>query len=286
VGRPVIAFIERETAFSGKVASTRNLVAGIEGLGSSAIAAFYAATCLEDAALLADVPPERRVIWLRGNPASPGTIRVPEGGGRWIATSHQQAEDRREQFGEVFVLPEAIKLPPESEVNAVEPASRKGLLFVGRADRSKGLPILLNALRGLPPEEFLTVIGPYPSNMPGLATALEVDDRVAFLGYLENDRLKAHYFSAKFLLAPCQNEPFGMPVVEALAHGCTPIAVAGSGGPDEVLGGTPYLVPPSPQDFARAVLNCVSMEIEASVAMAQFASHQVVAEKFLEFLDE
>jgi glycosyltransferase involved in cell wall biosynthesis len=75
-----------------------------------------------------------------------------------------------------------------------------------------------------------------------------------------------------------------MPVVEALGHACTPIAVAGSGGPDEVLADTPYLVPPSPEAFARAVLNCVQIPAEQSLALAKFASHKVVAAKFMEFL--
>lgn len=290
-----IAFIARDSPFSGKLTSTKNLIEGLNHAGASTTinesveaagrAVFHAVTCLEDADLLGSVPPDQRIIWLRRNPTQLGPINIPEGGGRWIATSLNQAKLRKASLGEVFVLPEAIKLPPRGDVEDIEPSTRKGLLFVGRVCRNKQFPILLNALRLLPPDETLTVAGPYEGVMIRLAEGLGVGGRVRFLGYLENAELRPYYLAAKFLLAPCRSEPFGMPVVEALGHGCTPIAVAGSGGPDEVLGGTPYLIQPDPQDFARAVLNCVQMPIEKSLALAQFASHHVVAQNLLDFLD-
>jgi glycosyltransferase involved in cell wall biosynthesis len=58
---------------------------------------------------------------------------------------------------------------------------------------------------------------------------------------------------SSILLAPAPAEPFGLAVVEAMAHG-VPVVVAASGGHLETLGPEGFLFPPGDAEIAAAHL--------------------------------
>jgi glycosyltransferase involved in cell wall biosynthesis len=58
---------------------------------------------------------------------------------------------------------------------------------------------------------------------------------VTFHGPQPYWRVQRFYAGASVVVIPSQHEPFGRATVEALAHGVKPVAIKGSGGPEEIL---------------------------------------------------
>lgn len=105
------------------------------------------------------------------------------------------------------------------------PEAGFGILFVGNDYRKKGLEALIKALRQLPDNTWLSVVG-NASQIPEFqaqATAENVGSRVIFLGPL-NDVTDA-YLAADCLAHPTQEDTFAMVVLEAMAHGL-PVVVS------------------------------------------------------------
>jgi UDP-glucose:(heptosyl)LPS alpha-1,3-glucosyltransferase len=107
------------------------------------------------------------------------------------------------------------------------PVTGHCILFVGNDYRKKGLPTLLQALKQLPADSFLVVVG----NAAQIAEfrpqvhALGLQDRVFFLGALSN--INSAYRAADCLAHPTLEDTFGMVVLEAMAHGL-PVVVSGA----------------------------------------------------------
>ena len=99
------------------------------------------------------------------------------------------------------------------------------ILFVGNDYRKKGLPTLLQALRQLPAESFLAVVGNATqiAEFRPQAQALGLRDRVFFLGALSD--VNTAYRAADCLAHPTLEDTFGMVVLEAMAHGL-PVVVS------------------------------------------------------------
>lgn len=105
------------------------------------------------------------------------------------------------------------------------PEAGFGILFVGNDYRKKGLGALIKALRQLPDNTWLSVVGNASqiSEFQAQATAENVGSRVIFLGAL-NDVTDA-YLAADCLAHPTQEDTFAMVVLEAMAHGL-PVVVS------------------------------------------------------------
>ena len=70
------------------------------------------------------------------------------------------------------------------------------------------------------------------------------DAPVRFLGTVDDVELSRQYASARAVLMLSTQEGFGLPVLEAMAHGC-PVVVARRGALPEVVGDAGMLVGPS-----------------------------------------
>jgi len=133
------------------------------------------------------------------------------------------------------------------------------ILFVGNAqDPRKGIRVLLEAMRLLPPSVRLNIVDqgePEKTYAPQLVAALGLTGRVHFTGRLSLEELVAQYRRASVLVLPSRFEGFGLPVVEAL--GCaTPVVVTQAGSLPEVVGKDQggLLVPPEdPGALASAI---------------------------------
>lgn len=126
----------------------------------------------------------------------------------------------------------------------VEPAAcargqwRWQLLYVGRLDARKGVETLIRALRLLPEQASLDILGRgpqgYADRLRGLADELGLHDRVRF-GVAARDQLYERYRAADTVVFPSEwDEPFGLVPVEAMACG-TPVVATGTGGSSEFL---------------------------------------------------
>jgi glycosyltransferase involved in cell wall biosynthesis len=133
------------------------------------------------------------------------------------------------------------------------------ILYAGRLIRWKGVEYLIKALPLLEPKStrlWIAGEGTYRAELERLARELGVEDRIFFLGKLEQDELVSLYRSASMLVATSfVNETFGMALCEAMA--CEAAVVATNfGGFREVVqdGITGLLVrPQDPVDLAAKI---------------------------------
>jgi glycosyltransferase involved in cell wall biosynthesis len=136
---------------------------------------------------------------------------------------------------------------------------RPALLYAGRLIKWKGVEYLLRALPRLTePWSVLWVAGegPYEDDLRDIARDTGVEDRVIFLGKVEQTDLAALYRNAGMLVATSfVNETFGMALCEAMAC-CAPVVASAFGGFREVVvdGETGLLVrPQDPIDLAAKI---------------------------------
>lgn len=110
------------------------------------------------------------------------------------------------------------------------PDGRAVILYVGRLDKVKNLPRLLEAFRlvideGLDLQLLMVGDGPLDAELRQQATMLKLEERVTFAGKQQGSDLYAHYGLGDALILPSTYEPFGATVAEALALGM-PVAVS------------------------------------------------------------
>ena len=167
-------------------------------------------------------------------------------------------------------------VPPGVEHAFFSPGDRRGarralglgdhpvLLFVGRIQPLKGLPVAVGALAELHrPDAELVVVGG-PSGLEGdqelqrvleLADHLGVRHQIRFVPPQPHHLLSTYYRAADVVLVPSRSESFGLVALEAAACG-VPVVAAAVGGLRTLIddGRTGFLVEQrEPQAFAAAV---------------------------------
>lgn len=139
------------------------------------------------------------------------------------------------------------------------------VLYAGRIQVHKNLPRLIDAfavvksrleshadLHGLK----LIIIGDDIGALPEVRHAVmrtRVQDSVRFLGFVSAETLRVFYASAEAFLFPSLYEGFGMPPLEAMAHG-TPVVTSNVSSLPEAVGDAAELVnPENVFDIARGL---------------------------------
>jgi UDP-glucose:(heptosyl)LPS alpha-1,3-glucosyltransferase len=128
------------------------------------------------------------------------------------------------------------------------------LLFVGHDFERKGLPDAVAALAGLRESAHLVVLGEGDAREARtLAEEFGVDRRVHFVG--RSDRPQHYYRGADLLLMPTLHDPWGIPLVEAMAAGLPSITTRFAGAAELVaaVGAGVVLREPGPETLAQAV---------------------------------
>jgi glycogen synthase len=114
----------------------------------------------------------------------------------------------------------------------------KLLFFAGRLEYEKGVQTVLDALPRVlehEPVRFVVAgVGTHASALREHATRLGLDDRVEFLGFIEEEELRMWYAAADLAVVPSLYEPFGMVALETMASG-TPCIAADTGGLRELV---------------------------------------------------
>lgn len=125
-----------------------------------------------------------------------------------------------------------------SQATRIIGRSDRFLLAVGTIEPRKNLGLLLDSLAILDRPPLLVVVG-----KPGWKSArllsrmrlLEAGGRLKLLGFVGDSDLSALYRTAELLVCPSLYEGFGLPVLEAMAHGC-PVVCSWSSSLPEVGG--------------------------------------------------
>ena len=163
--------------------------------------------------------------------------------------------------GEYEVIPNGTLIPP-----AADAAGRENrIVFIGRHDPRKGLPIMLRAWPEVHRQTGcrLRLVGADPLAVRLLMSRNNVSDEgIDVLGFLPQDDLTAELLSAKALAAPSIGmESFGMILTRAFAC-ATPVVASDIAGYRAVM--TPetgLLVPPGdPSALAQALIGLLEDE--------------------------
>jgi phosphatidyl-myo-inositol alpha-mannosyltransferase len=173
-----------------------------------------------------------------------------------IAVSEAAAWTGRRWFGgEYRVIPNGVDVdgPPAG----AKPVSEElEVLFVGRSEERKGLPVLLQAFEGLIEHvpARLKLIGATSEDVRRYVADPSTEASIDVLGRVSGEALWRHLHEADVLCAPSlAGESFGMVLTEAFAAGTPVIASEIAGYSDVVTDGVDgVLVPPAdPQRLAE-----------------------------------
>jgi phosphatidylinositol alpha-mannosyltransferase len=190
-----------------------------------------------------------------------------------IAVSEAAAWTGRRWFGgDYMIVPNGVDLDAVPK-GPKPPGEELRLLFVGRAEERKGLPVLLAAFQALVEHipSRLTVIGADPEDVSRLVADPDVLSHIDVLGKVSDSVLWRHLGDADLLCAPSlTGESFGMVLTEAFAAGTPVIASEIAGYSDVVTDGVDgVLVPPADPQALAEELQLLALEPERLVAMGE-----------------
>jgi glycosyltransferase involved in cell wall biosynthesis len=129
------------------------------------------------------------------------------------------------------------------------------LLYAGRISPHKNLVRIIEAFSALKaelekegkfPDLKLIIIGDELSKHPDLRRTVirgGVQNDVRFMGFVPIEMLRVFYDAAKIFVFPSLYEGFGLPPLEAMAHG-TPVVTSNTSSLPEVVGNAAVLVNP------------------------------------------
>jgi phosphatidylinositol alpha-mannosyltransferase len=199
---------------------------------------------------------------------------------RRIAVSPMAAESVQHWLpGEYEIVPNGVLIPEEAN-----PADREhSILFVGRQEARKGLPVLLRAWPEIRRRTGLRlrIIGADPLAVRLLIARLHVsDDGIDILGFLEQELLTRELLRAKALVAPSLGgESFGMVLTRAWAC-ATPVVASDIPGYREVL--SPDAAIDFPPGDERALVEAIEAMIGDEPRRESFgaAGRRIAQEKY------
>ena len=196
------------------------------------------------------------------------TRRVLKGAGRILAVSNFTKSEIEKLFGisgrhiEVVynAIDERFLRGHASEADRALLADRylvtyPYLLYAGRISPHKNLVRIIEAFSALKtelekehkfPDLKLIIIGDELSKNPDLRRTVirsGVQNDVRFMGFVPIEMLRVFYDAAKIFVFPSLYEGFGLPPLEAMAHG-TPVVTSNTSSLPEVVGNAAVLVNP------------------------------------------
>jgi len=171
----------------------------------------------------------------------------------------------------VRLIPFGVDLPttslsPERRAWEREQLVGKGnemIFTVGVIQTRKNTINAVKALRRLPERYRLVIAGGNGHGSDAIHDFIRTEglgSRVVLLGYAPAERLPVLYDTASVFLFPSFEEGFGLPVLEAMAHGL-PVVASGTSSLPEVGGDAAlYVDPHDPNDIAEKVTLAVEDE--------------------------
>jgi phosphatidylinositol alpha-mannosyltransferase len=179
--------------------------------------------------------------------------------------------------GEYDVIPNGVELPPEAD-----PGNREDrIVFLGRHDPRKGLPVMLRAWPRLNRGGLrLRVIGADPLAVRLLLARQRIsDDAIDVLGYVDDAHLTEELSTAKLLVAPSLgNESFGMVLTRAFACGTPVVASDIPGYAEVVTPETGALTPPDDADALAETIEAMLADEPARVEKGRAARRRAETE--------
>lgn len=191
---------------------------------------------------------------------------------RIIVPSRHVALDVEKLLGvdpeRIDVIPMGVAVPGEASLPRV--VTGPYLVHTGGFDARKNLPMLLRAFaRAAPqlgPEWRLVLVGAphsgnptvYPPIWPTI-DEMGLQKRVLLTGRISEREKHAIYRHARMAVNPSRSEGFGLPILEAMAHG-VPVIASNLTSHPEVAGNAAVLIDATVDSFSDAILRLATDE--------------------------
>jgi starch synthase len=140
---------------------------------------------------------------------------------------------------------ERIKLIPnmfDPGLSAPTVSPRDGrdkiVLYVGRLEVEKGVQVLIKAFALLDGDKKMYIVGKgdYEVQLKQLVREMDLEDRVTFTGFIDQNEIDGYYDLADVFVHPALwPEPFPRTILEAIAHRL-PLLVSSSGSSASIIG--------------------------------------------------
>lgn len=164
-----------------------------------------------------------------------------------------------------------------AEVSAIGlDLDRPFILTVGNVQPRKNLVRLVTAVQALVDRHGhdvdLVVVGPKRFQSDAIVeAATRLEGRVHFTGYISDRQLAACYRRCTLFVLPSLYEGFGLPVIEAMAHG-VPIACSNTGALPEVVGEAAMLFDPASIESMTDAMDRILSDQDLSGRLASAAA--------------
>ena len=195
----------------------------------------------------------------------------------------------------LFTIPNGIQT---GTFRPLDVEKKHDLLFIGRFQKSKGLDVLLHALRSIQNtwgEAYrLGIVGEFTDEQRTFivnSTPEAVREGIVFLGTVQRVDMPKIISSGNLVIVPSRYESFGLPALEAMACGI-PVLAAKVGGLPEIIDESvgALVEPDDDQALASAIYTSIrdaSLAQRAAIngpAKARQYDWNVVAPKILQIL--
>ncbi|KJS80054.1 MAG: glycosyl transferase family 1 [Peptococcaceae bacterium BICA1-8] len=155
-----------------------------------------------------------------------------------IANIFQTPQDKVEVVNNGIDI-KKIKISKEIPRTDYASPDEKIVLFVGRLVPEKGVQVLIEAMPRVltfEPKTKLLIAGkgPYENSLKDLVRAKGLENRVNFLGFINDEERDVLYRYADCIVFPSLYEPFGIVALEGMVAG-SPVVVADTGGLSEIV---------------------------------------------------
>ncbi len=168
------------------------------------------------------------------------------------------------------------------------------LLCVGSIERRKNALLILQAMRNLPNDLHVVLLGKeteYCEELRAFVATNSLESRVHFLHKVSFEDLPGIYQMAKIFVYPSRYEGFGIPIIEALHSGVPVIAASGScleeaGGAKSI-----YIDPNNSDELSTAIEKLLAADdlsdlIASNKKFVQKFNAKIVAQNIMEYYEE
>ena len=158
------------------------------------------------------------------------------------------------------------------------------VLFVGRLEPLKGVPVLLEAaqlvLKRMPHVRFVLAGGNHPTltkeSLSRLVQQFSLNGQVEFVGYVPSEQLIGWYRRVTLCVLPSYYETFGIAALESMAFGVPVVATRVGGLPEVIVDGvTGFLVAPGNSHALAEKIICLLRDKPLLAEMGQAGRERV-----------
>lgn len=191
---------------------------------------------------------------------------------------------------EVEIIPYGVSISEKNLAPGKSSSKPKNILFVGRLVERKGVQYLIEAFSKIvkDTQAHLLIVGqgPEKEKLQKLAKEKNLDDKIIFAGFVDDESLKNYYQNCSVFVLPAitdekgDTEGLGVVLIEALSYK-KPVIASNVGGITDIVinGKTGLLVPEKNSEELATALKKILSDANLAKKLGE-EGHNYVKEKF------